>query len=90
MIVMDSVCIGETHQIHPVLRHVFAVSRRGHQSKDELGIRIGSFVGQKRADLVERGREPRQIEGDASNQCAFVRTRRRGEPLLSQARAITN
>ena len=59
--------VGIPREIEPVAGPAFAVSRRGEQAVDDLGVGVGGLVFGEGDDFLGRGREAGEVEADASD-----------------------
>ena len=65
---MEAVGVGVAHDVEPVAREVFAVARRGEQTRDDAVVGIGRAVGEKRIHFLRRRRQAREIECETAQQ----------------------
>ena len=75
---------AEAHDIEPVLRLAFTITRRRQQSSHDLFIGIRRIVREEGCNLGRRWRQAGQIERHAPQQRAFIGWRRRRETFLFQ------
>ena len=80
-VVLKAVGVGVAGAVEPVHRHSLAVMRRSQQAIDQGLVGVGTGVGEKRVDLLRRGRQPDQIEREPADQGGPLGLRRRREAL---------
>ena len=72
---VQSIGVGQTHQISPVARHVLTVLWTREQCINTFRIGIRRRVRIKRGELLKGWRQPRQVESQTTKQCTFIRHR---------------
>src|SRR4030095_1795906 len=87
---LEAVCFSEPHDVQPVLRPTFSITRAGEQALHNFFISIRRMVGEKSIDFIDRRWQSSQIDRHATNQRALIGRRgRRASPLLSPSPGAT-
>ena len=71
-VLVETVGIRVPRHVEPVSAPALAIGRRREQAIDEPRVGVRSLVRQEGMDLIHRGRQPGQIEGDSSDQGPLV------------------
>ena len=65
---LETITVGVAGDIEPIRGHAFAVARRGEQAIHEPRQRIGRAIRDESINVGERGREAREIKGEATDE----------------------
>ncbi len=80
VVLLVAMRLGEPRHVHPVTGESFSVIGRRQQAIDEALVGVGGRVVDEGVDLLGRGGQSRQVEGDAADQGAPVGDRIRLQP----------
>ena len=65
-VLFEAVSVGITGEVEPAAGPALAIAGRRQQAVDELFVGVGRLVVYEGVGFLRRGRDPREVEGDAA------------------------
>ena len=85
-VVFEAIGFGESHDVEPMPAPALAILRACQEAFNQLGVRIGRFVGDKPGHFAWRRRKPDQVKVNSPDQRRAIGRPRRAETFFLQSR----